>query len=73
MTVPVFVLPVTTSNMYFVHVDLMNRGLYLLCQGLELSGHLSITVDINTKLVLANKHLCVSYLTIFSISYSVLF
>ena len=25
MTVPVFELPGTTSNMYFVHVNLMNR------------------------------------------------
>ena len=44
MTVPVFVLPGTTSNMYFVYVDLMKSGLYLLCLTLELSDHLSKTV-----------------------------
>ena len=44
MTVPVLVLPVTTFNMYFVHVDLMNSGLYLLCLRWKLSGHLSKTV-----------------------------
>ena len=41
MAVPVFVLPGTTSNMYFVHVDLMSNVLYLLRLRLELSGHLS--------------------------------
>ena len=44
MTVPVFVLPGITSNMYFVHVDLMNSGLYLLCLRLELSDYLSKSV-----------------------------
>ena len=44
MTVPVFELPGTSSNMYFVHVDLMNNVLYLLYLRLELSGHLNKTV-----------------------------
>ena len=44
MTVPVFELPGTTFNMYFVNVDLMNIFLYLLYLGLEISGHLNKTV-----------------------------
>ena len=44
MTVPVFELPGTTYNMYFVHVGLMNSVLYLLYLRLELSGHLNKTV-----------------------------
>ena len=44
MTVPVLELPGTTTNMYFVHVDLMNSVLYLLYLRLELSGHLKKTV-----------------------------
>ena len=53
MTVPVVELPGTTSNMYVVHVDLMNNILYLLYLRLELSGHLSKTflANINAKLV----------------------
>ena len=50
-----------TSNTNFVHVDLMNRVLYLLYLILKLSGHLSKTVlaKINAKLVYTNKHVCV--------------
>ena len=50
--------------------------LYLLYLRLEHSGHLNKTVkNTNAKLVLANKHVYVflrTFLTIFSISYSVL-
>ena len=45
MTVPVFELPDTTSNMYVVHVDLMNSVLNL---RLELSGHLNKTVQLTS-------------------------
>ena len=48
MTVPVFELPGTTSNMYFVHVDLMNSVLYLLYPRFELSGHLNKTVKLTS-------------------------
>ena len=44
MTVPVVELQRTTSNMYVVHVELMNSVLYLLYLRLELSCHLSKTV-----------------------------
>ena len=48
MTVPVVELPGTTSNMYDVHVDLMNSVLYLLYLRLEFSGHLSKTVKLTS-------------------------
>ena len=53
MSVPEFELSGTTSNMYFVHVDLMNSVLYLLYLRLELSGHQSTRVlaNVNAKLV----------------------
>ena len=70
MTVPVFELPGTASNMYFVHVNLMNSVLYLFNLRLELSGHLSKTVlaKFNAELVYTNKHVCVflpSYFVVF--------
>ena len=66
MPVPVFELQGTTSNMYFVNVDLMNSVLYLLYLRLELFGHLkqNCLASINAKLVRANKHDVFSYLTI---------
>ena len=50
MTVPVFELLGTTSNMYFIHVNLMNSVLYLLYMylRLELSGHLNKTVQLKS-------------------------
>ena len=41
MTVPVFELQGTTSNIYFVHVNLVNIVFNLLYLRLEISGHLN--------------------------------
>ena len=50
MTVPVFELPGTTFNMYFVHVDLMNRSIMPKIETFW-SPEQNCLVNINAKLV----------------------